>query len=114
MTKQEPKSSTVHGGGKRREGGHVCQRGAKTSRQGSSLFIRQPRPEDFRSSSRSFTKLAAILLASPRVRSFAQALLKRVLLKRVLLKRVLSPALLKRVLGRVWLRPMHRLCSAAT
>jgi hypothetical protein len=89
--------------------GHVCQRGAKTSRQGSSLFFRQPRPEDFRSSSGSFTKLAAILLASPRVRSFAQALLKR-----VLLKRVLGPALLKRVLGSVWLRPMHRLCSAAT
>jgi hypothetical protein len=65
--------------------------------------------QDFRSSSGSLTKLAPILLASPRVRSFAQALLKR-----VLLKRVLGPALLKRVLGRVWLRPMHRLCSAAT
>jgi hypothetical protein len=76
---------------------------------GSSLFFRQPRPEDFRSSSGSFAKLAVILLASPRVRIFAQALLKR-----VLLKRVLGPALLKRVLGRVWLRPMHRLCSAAT
>jgi hypothetical protein len=59
---------------------------------GSSLFFRQPRPEDFRSSSGSLTKLAPILLASPRVRSFAQALLKR-----VLLKRVLGPALLKRV-----------------
>jgi hypothetical protein len=77
--------------------------------KGSSLFFRQRRPEDFRSSSGSFTKLAAILLTSPRVRSFAQALLKR-----VLLKRVLGPALLKRLLGRVWLRPMHRLCSAAT
>jgi hypothetical protein len=62
-----------------------------------------------RTNSGSFTKLAAILLASSRVRSFAQALLKR-----VLLKRVLGPALLKRDLGRVWLRPMHRLCSAAT
>ena len=77
--------------------------------RGSSLFFRQQRPEDFRSSSGSFTKLAAILIASSRVRRFAEALLKR-----VLLKRVFGPALLKRVLGRVWLRPMHRLCSAAT
>ena len=54
----------------------------------------------------------AILLASSRVRSFAADLLP------ALLKRVSGadrrPALHKRVLGSVWLRPMHRLCRAAT
>ena len=69
----------------------------------------QPKPQSLRSKLGSLAKLAAILLVSSRVRSFAQALLKR-----VLLKRVLGPALLKRVLGSVWLRPMHRLCGAAT
>jgi len=67
-------------------GGHDCQR--EDIPAGSSLFFRQPWPGGFRNSSGSF----ANLLASSRVRSFTQALLKRVLLKRVLG----PPALLKR------------------